>query len=123
MARVGLKYLRGAAEGEWLPGVPASDHNAEDAEQARARLRSGLYERTRLVPEPPEPESAPEPEPVPVKLERPPYWWMAPNERPEASGGADSRSDAIDPDSADAEAPSGAASPDGAATTDEEAED
>lgn len=111
MARVGLHYLRDGAEGTWLPGVPASDHNAEDAATAKARLASGLYERGALVPDPVEPSAAPEPEPETPRLAREPYFWLAPNERPEVTAEA--------ADSAVAEAAAGAASPAAAATTEE----
>lgn len=38
-----LRYI--APNGEWLPGVPASDHEVEDVSLADDLIASGLYER------------------------------------------------------------------------------
>lgn len=38
-----LHYI--APNHEWLPGIPASDHEVEDVSFAEALIASGLYER------------------------------------------------------------------------------
>ena len=44
MAAYGVKYLGTDEKNEWLPGVPASDHDVETKAEQRALVKSGLYE-------------------------------------------------------------------------------
>ncbi len=78
MPRVGLTFTGDADAQQWLPGVPAADHNAPDATYAAPLLASGLYARGTVQPEPVETPAAAEPEPAFVPEPRKPYWWLPP---------------------------------------------
>jgi hypothetical protein len=78
---IGLYYLGDGTQ--WMPGVPASDHNTTDAALAGRLVASGLYRADVDVPLPELPPApAPEPEPAPPAPQAPFWWGDAP--QPEA---------------------------------------
>ncbi len=78
MPRVGLTFTGDADAQQWLPGVPAADHNAPDAIYAAPLLASGLYAKGTVQPELVETPAAAEPEPAFAPEPRKPYWWLPP---------------------------------------------
>lgn len=106
---IGLQFTGDADT--FIPGWPNSDHNEPDDGRRAAKLGSGRYQSVQTLPEPVETPAEPEPAVETPKLNRPTYFWLAENDRPQVTAEA--------ADSAVAEAAAGAASPAVAATTEE----